>query len=141
MNFDLDERLLKDSSFVAEIGICQVRISHDSRYRWLILIPQIRDVSELDDLSFEQQIDVLKASNILSAILKSVFKPDKLNIAVLGNIVKQLHIHHVARFKYDTAWPGPIWGQGVPVPYIDDEIDALVNQLQSLIYDYAKEND
>ncbi|MFT4653257.1 MAG: diadenosine tetraphosphate (Ap4A) HIT family hydrolase [Kangiellaceae bacterium] len=120
MSFNLDTRLEQDSSFVASIGISQVRLSHDSRYPWLLLIPQVNNCSELDDLSLEQQIDVMKASNIISKVLKDCFTPTKLNIACLGNIVKQLHIHHVARFEYDASWPGPIWGQGTCVPYANN---------------------
>jgi diadenosine tetraphosphate (Ap4A) HIT family hydrolase len=133
MRFELDSRLAKDSSLVTVIGLSQIRLSHDSRYPWLILIPQINNCSELDDLSFEQQIDVLKASNILSAVLKNCFSPTKLNIATLGNIVKQLHIHHVARFEYDDAWPGPIWGRGDAIVYASDKKKARIALLRSAI--------
>jgi diadenosine tetraphosphate (Ap4A) HIT family hydrolase len=134
MNFKLDPRLEFDSSFVAEIGLSQVRLSHDSRYPWLILIPQINDLSELDDLSFEQQIDVLKASNILSSVLKGSYAAHKLNIAGLGNMVKQLHLHHVARFEYDDAWPNPIWGIGEAIPYSEADKEEQIDKLRSAIY-------
>ncbi|MFT6268995.1 MAG: diadenosine tetraphosphate (Ap4A) HIT family hydrolase [Alphaproteobacteria bacterium] len=133
MSFKLDRRLEQDSSFVAEIGISQVRLSHDSRYPWLLVIPQINECFELDELSFNQQIDVMKASNIISKVLKDCFSPDKLNIACLGNIVKQLHIHHVARFEYDAVWPGPIWGQGVSVPYVDNARETQLVLLRDSI--------
>lgn len=120
MKFKLDPRLETDSSYICTIGLCQIRMSNDSRYPWLILIPELADLTEIDDLSLFQQVEVLKISNILSKALKTCFKPDKLNTACLGNIVKQLHIHHVARFEYDDAWPGPIWGQGKSIPYCDE---------------------
>jgi diadenosine tetraphosphate (Ap4A) HIT family hydrolase len=119
MSFKLDERLASDSSYVCSLGISQVRLSNDSRYPWLILIPEVDKIFEVDELSIEQQLDVLAASNKVSRALKQCFKPHKLNIACLGNIVKQLHIHHVARFEYDETWPSPIWGQGVSVVYED----------------------
>lgn len=119
MSFKLDERLALDSSYVCSLGISQVRLSNDSRYPWLILIPEVDKIFELDELSIEQQLDVLAASNKVSRALKQCFTPHKLNIACLGNIVKQLHIHHVARFEYDETWPSPIWGQGASVVYED----------------------
>lgn len=133
MSFKLDARLNADSSFITELGISQVRLSHDSRYPWLILIPQIDGLSEIDDLSMEQQIDVLKASNLLSAVLRERHAPDKLNIACLGNIVKQLHIHHVARFEYDATWPGPVWGQGESLPYSQSDKESQVKSLREAI--------
>lgn len=129
MNFKLDARLESGSTYLCSIGICQVRLSNDSRYPWLILIPQVDAIFELDDLSFEQQIKVLEASNMLSGALKDCFKPDKLNVACLGNIVKQLHIHHVVRFEYDESWPGPIWGQGTSIPYSDASLDSTIAML------------
>lgn len=119
MSFKLDERLAFDSTYVCSLGISQVRLSNDSRYPWLILIPEVDNIFELDELSMAQQLDVLAASNKLSRALRHCFTPHKLNIACLGNIVKQLHIHHVARFEYDETWPSPIWGRGVSVIYSD----------------------
>lgn len=119
MSFKLDHRLAADSSYVCSLGISQVRLSNDSRYPWLILIPEVDNIFELDELSMVQQIDVIDASNKLSQALRHCFSPHKLNIACLGNIVKQLHIHHVARFEYDETWPSPIWGKGASVTYSD----------------------
>jgi diadenosine tetraphosphate (Ap4A) HIT family hydrolase len=140
MSFKLDKRLAQDSLFVAEVGISQVRLSCDSRYPWLLLIPQINNCSELDDLSFEQQFDVMKASNIISKVLKDCFSPHKLNIACLGNIVKQLHIHHVARFDNDAAWPGPIWGHGASQPYEDIECEARLVRVRDSINSLLKDD-
>lgn len=129
MNFNIDLRLAADSTFLCMIGISQVRLSNDSRYPWLILIPQVDNLVELDDLNSTQQIDVLEASNLISKVMRHCFEPHKLNIACLGNIVKQLHIHHVARFEYDETWPAPIWGQGKSVPYSDALKESTLTRL------------
>ena len=91
-----------------------------------IVIPEINGLSELDDLSWKQQFDVLESSNKLSQVLKQQFQAHKLNIACLGNMVKQLRIHHIARFEYDDSWPNPIWGRGEAVEYSENELNARV---------------
>jgi diadenosine tetraphosphate (Ap4A) HIT family hydrolase len=142
MSFELDSRLSRDSILIANIDKVQVRLSKDSRYPWLILVPEITGITELHDLSYEQQLCVLNVSNITSLLLKTCFSPDKLNVASLGNVVKQLHIHHVARFEIDDAWPGPIWGQGESVLYGEDELQArktlLTDKLKTLLSDQKK---
>lgn len=133
MSFKLDERLASDSSYVCSLGISQVRLSHDSRYPWLILIPEVDNIYELDELSLTQQHNILAASNKISAALKLCFSPHKLNIACLGNIVKQLHIHHVARFEYDDAWPSPIWGKGASVLYSDTAKNTTITLIRDAL--------
>ena len=90
MTFELDKRLQNDSAFVASIDNCQIRLSKDSRYPWLLLIPEMGSFSELDDLEWDQQIAVLTVSNLLSKVLREVYQAHKINIASLGNMVKQL---------------------------------------------------
>lgn len=130
MSFELDKRLQSDSVHIATLGICDLRLSTDSRYPWLILVPQIANVSELIDLAHEQQLAVLAASNQTSKLLQQCFSPHKLNVACIGNIVKQLHIHHVARFEYDEAWPQPIWGLGERVDYSENALAEIVTMLR-----------
>lgn len=131
--FELNERLQNDSAFVARIGFCQIRLCKDSRYPWLLLIPEITELSELDDLSWEQQIAVLKISNLLSQVFKQAYQAHKLNIACLGNIVKQLHIHHIARFEYDESWPYPIWGMGEARLYTNDVLVGEIAKIRKAL--------
>lgn len=123
MNFEIDQRLKSDSTLLVKCNNTQIRLLHDSRYPWLILVPEHKNAYDLDDLEWDIQIQVLQVSNWVSKALKVAFKPNKLNVATLGNIVKQLHIHHVARFEYDETWPGPIWGVGSSVPYSNTEFE------------------
>ncbi|MDT0594143.1 HIT domain-containing protein [Glaciecola petra] len=117
MSFEIDHRLKSDSTLLVKCNHIQIRLIHDSRYPWLILVPEYKDVYDVDDLDWNVQLQVLQISAWVCKALKVAFMPDKLNVAALGNIVKQLHIHHVARFEYDDTWPGPIWGKGKSLPY------------------------
>jgi diadenosine tetraphosphate (Ap4A) HIT family hydrolase len=140
MSFKLDHRLESDSTYICTIGISQVRLSNDSRYPWLILIPEVDGIYELDELSIAQQLEVLAASNTVSRALRQCFTPHKLNIACLGNIVKQLHIHHVARFEYDETWPGPIWGRGDAVIYTDAAKQTAIKLIRDALNNINQEN-
>ncbi len=93
-------------------------------------MPRQANLKEIIDLSEDDQIVYLKESAKLSKLLMDVFSPDKLNIAALGNMVPQLHIHHIARFTTDAAWPAPIWGKYPVVPYTDVQITELKKALQ-----------
>ncbi|KZY42414.1 histidine triad (HIT) protein [Pseudoalteromonas shioyasakiensis] len=105
--------------------LCKVLLMNDSQYPWFILVPRVAGVKEIIDLSEELQITLLQESGKLSKLLQQVFNPDKLNVAALGNMVPQLHVHHIARFTTDAAWPTPIWGKLPAVPYSDEQIAAL----------------
>ncbi|WP_017219660.1 HIT domain-containing protein [Moritella dasanensis] len=109
--FILHPQLAADTILVGEFPLCQVLLAKDGNFPWLILVPKINEISEFHDLTNEQQIQFLSESNAVSKLLKDGLSADKINIAALGNMVPQLHIHHVARFKEDVCWPKPIWGQ------------------------------
>jgi diadenosine tetraphosphate (Ap4A) HIT family hydrolase len=109
--FILHPQLAADTILVGEFPLCQVLLAKDGNFPWLILVPKINEISEFHDLTNEQQIQFLSESNAVSKLLKDGLSADKINIAALGNMVPQLHIHHVARFKEDACWPKPIWGQ------------------------------
>ena len=94
-----------------------------------ILVPKIADVQELYQLSWQDQQQFLNESSVLSEVLMQTFNGDKMNIAALGNVVEQLHIHHVVRFKSDVCWPKPIWGQKKSVPYTTENLTALKSKL------------
>lgn len=138
MTFELDPRLQNDSLLLVKCKNVQIRLINDSRYPWIILVPEYIGVSDLDDLDWGVQIHTLKMSNWVSKALKVTFKPNKMNVAAIGNIVKQLHIHHVARFEYDEAWPGPIWGVGTSVAYSQTELQQRKNLLCAALKELNK---
>ncbi len=128
--FALDTRLQNDTDFVIDLQLCTVRLMDDAQYPWLILVPQVADVSELHHLTETQQSLLNLDSNLTSVVLTEVFNPETLNIAALGNIVRQLHVHHVARYSDDPAWPGPIWGKQPAIQYDSKVKLKLINTLQ-----------
>ena len=128
--FKLDSQLEQDTVLVADWHLCQVRLMNDSRYPWVILIPKVEDVSEIHQLADEQQQLLLGESVRLSKALEQLFAPHKLNVAALGNMVRQLHIHHIVRFEDDASFPRPVWGVGDAVPYEAEALNETVNGLQ-----------
>lgn len=128
--FKLAPELKRDCIELADWPLCKVLLLNDSLYPWFVLVPRQANLKEIIDLSEYDQIVYLKESAKLSKLLMDVFKPDKLNIAALGNMVPQLHIHHIARFTSDAAWPAPIWGKHPAVPYTDVQITELKKALQ-----------
>jgi len=130
LTFELAPALKKDCIELADWPLCKVLLLNDSQYPWFILVPRQANLKEIIDLSDEDQIVYLKESAKLSKLLMTVFKPDKLNVAALGNVVAQLHIHHIARFTTDAAWPAPIWGKFPAVPYSDEQIEKIKKALQ-----------
>ena len=128
--FNLDQRLQNDTVHIVDLPLCRVLLMNDSQFPWLILVPRINDLVELTDLTDEQMACYVEESRQVSAILTVLYHPDKLNIAALGNVVRQLHIHHVARYERDVAWPAPIWGRQPVKPYSDEQLQHEVNQLK-----------
>ena len=131
--FELDPRLAADTFSVGETPLSQLLLMNDARYPWLILVPRRSDVTEPFELSEADQAQLWQESMRLGKAMKAQFAADKLNIAALGNQVAQLHVHHIARFHRDDAWPGPVWGVGSAVPYSDAARDALIGELRSLL--------
>ncbi|MBB1248955.1 HIT domain-containing protein [Rhizobium sp. G21] len=133
MAFTLDERLSNDSVLIVRIGLCELRMMNDRRWPWLILVPQRDGLSELFDLAPLDQAMLTFETNLVGAALKKVTGCDKVNIAAIGNIVRQLHVHVVARNAGDPNWPAPVWGYGVREPYGAEEIDAFANRILEAI--------
>ncbi len=131
MKFVLDPKLENDSSFICDLTLTQVRLSHNAAFAWIILIPRLPNMVELIDLSVSEQEQLLKEIRLASHIMRTLFQPTKLNVANLGNVVSQLHIHVIARFNTDLAWPQPVWNSGVHQEYMNSErqqrISLLVN--------------
>lgn len=107
--FELNPRLEADTDWVLDLQLSRVLLMNDSRYPWLILVPRIPNVREWLDLSSTDQALLLAEQLQVSQCLQTLLSPDKLNIATLGNIVPQLHLHIIARFETDFAWPSPVW--------------------------------
>ena len=131
--FQLDPRLAADTFLVGETPLSQVLLMNDARYPWLILVPRRSDVTEPFELSEADQAQLWQESMRLGGAMKAHFAADKLNIAALGNQVAQLHVHHIARFHADDAWPGPVWGVGSAVPHSDPALEVLKGELRSLL--------
>jgi diadenosine tetraphosphate (Ap4A) HIT family hydrolase len=120
--FSLHPQLEQDCFLVTELGLCKVLLANDRQYPWLILVPRLENVKEIIDLNEQQQGVLWRESAQVSHCLKELFSPDKLNVAALGNMVPQLHIHHVVRYKNDPCWPKPIWGQLPGIPYDEEQL-------------------
>ncbi len=127
--FSLAPRLEADSIFLTDWPLCQLRLMDDARFPWLILVPRRTGLEEWIELSVPDQ--ALLAAEITRAGrgLEQMFKPTKLNVGALGNIVRQMHVHVIARFETDAAWPGPVWGQGQRIPYAAAARDRLCTEL------------
>ena len=131
--FELNPRLEADTDWVLDLQLSRVLLMNDSRYPWLILVPRIPNVREWLDLSSTDQALLLAEQLQVSQCLQTLLSPDKLNIATLGNIVPQLHLHIIARFETDFAWPSPVWARGDSVRYPPDEKVALLGQYRSAL--------
>lgn len=130
--FELAPELNRDCIELADWPLCKVLLLNDSQYPWFILVPKQNDLKEIIDLSEQDQIVFIKESAILSKLIQEVFNPDKLNVAAIGNMVPQLHIHHIARFKNDVAWPAPVWGKFPAKPYSNEQIGEIINQFADI---------
>ena len=107
--FQLHKRLEADTLVIGEFPLSLVLLSKDANYPWVILVPKREGITEIYQLTETDQQQLLKESSVLAEAMEGLIKPDKLNIATIGNIIPQLHMHHVARFESDSAWPGPVW--------------------------------
>lgn len=123
--FALDARLAADTVRVGESGLSLLLLMNDRRYPWLILVPKVAGLSEPFELDEDDRARLWEESAAISRALSLDFAADKVNLGALGNVVRQLHLHHVARRLGDPAWPGPVWGHSPREPYAEDELVAL----------------
>lgn len=128
--FEPDPRLAADSVLVADGPLSQLRLMDDARFPWLVLVPRIAGAEEWIDLDGGSQRLLLAEVNLAGRLLRTLGPVHKLNVGALGNVVRQLHVHVVARSEGDAAWPGPVWGSGAREPYVADRRDALVSSLR-----------
>ena len=128
--FILDPRLAADTRSVASLSLCEVQLMDDARYPWLVLVPRRGGLVEITDLADEDQATLWHEVNRASRALRAVAPCDKLNLGALGNIVRQLHVHLVARCAGDAAWPGPAWGHGQAQPYAEAALHERLTALR-----------
>ena len=128
--FALDPRLEADSSPVADLALSTLRLSTDARFPWLILVPQRAEMADIIDLDDMEQAILFDEIVLVSRALRTATACHKLNVAALGNQVRQLHVHVIARFETDAAWPRPVWGAGDAVAYEPAARDRLVAALR-----------
>jgi len=132
-HFEPDPRLVEDSYPVTELPLCQLRLMNDTRFPWLLLIPRRRGVSEVFELSDAEQQQLWREAGRIGRAFKVLIGADKLNVASLGNMVPQLHVHLVLRREGDAAWPGPVWGQGEAAPYDLDALAAMRDRVLAMV--------
>jgi len=131
----LDARLQKDCVLIAQSKLNYVLLNKDANYPWVILVPKQDNISELFELSEEDQLQLSLESNQIAKRLKYAFQADKMNIAAIGNVVNQLHVHIVARFKLDAVWPKPVWGAIEAKAYEDKQLKKTVDLILHAIAD------
>ncbi|EJF91277.1 HIT family protein [Bartonella tamiae] len=129
-SFVLDSRLEMESFPVVGLGLSDVRLMNDCRWPWLILVPRIAQAEEIHHLIFDDQLALLAEINEVAVALEAITGCFKVNIAALGNLVRQLHIHIIARNEDDANWPNPVWGFGERQVYKNGQDRNLVRQLQ-----------
>ena len=131
MQFVLDNRLRDDGLLLADTTDYVITLANDSRFPWVILIPKVSEITEIYQLDSATQQQLARDSSLLGQELMQTFNGDSLNTGALGNVVSQLHVHHVVRFNTDPAWPGPVWGAGQSIPYSSEAASAMMARLKA----------
>lgn len=129
MPFDLHPTLARDTVEVTRLPLCRVLLMRDRRFPWLILVPERDGLREIQDLPPQDRAELVEEIAQAGEVLQRLFHPYKLNVGALGNLVPQLHIHVVARFATDAAWPGPVWGSGPAEGYSEEELEEVRGRL------------
>lgn len=133
--FALDPRLEQDTLPIGDFPLCRLLLSNDSNYPWFILVPRRADISELFQLDSQDQAQLWRETTGLAELLKDSFDADKLNVATLGNVVSQLHMHVIVRKREDAAWPAPVWGKHPAKPYAAEQVAAIRERLRLVLTD------
>lgn len=137
MTFRLHPRLEADTISLGRSTLCDVRLMNDRTWPWVLLVPRREGIREIYELTAADQQQLLLDSSTLGQGMMEAFQGDKLNVAALGNMVSQLHLHHIVRVEGDVAWPGPVWGVQAPVPYDDDELVEVRRKLEPVVRSLA----
>jgi len=134
---ELHPRLKEDCFVLGRFALCHVLLMNDANYPWFILVPDRVGIQEIHELSESDQIQLVRESSYLSRELAALFGADKMNVAVLGNVVPQLHVHHIVRYRTDRAWPGPVWGKYAAGPYAENAVAEIKERLHPVIAGFA----
>lgn len=134
--FALDPRLQQDTLAIGDFPLCRLLLSNDANYPWFILVPRRDDISELFQLNVADQQQLWQETTALAEMLKDSFDADKLNVATLGNVVSQLHMHVIVRKREDAAWPAPVWGKHPARPYSDEQVAVIRERLRLVLTDH-----
>ncbi|MEX6500939.1 HIT family protein [Pseudomonas zhanjiangensis] len=133
--FALDSRLRQDTLSLGDFPLCRLLLMNDSNYPWFILVPRREGVSELFQLDAADQRALWQETTLLAETLKDTFAADKMNVATLGNVVSQLHMHVIVRRRDDAVWPAPVWGKLAPQPYSEEQVAAIKAKLRLVLTD------
>ncbi|WP_278939348.1 HIT domain-containing protein [Pseudomonas helleri] len=131
--FILDTRLQEDTWLIGDFPLCRLLLSNDSNYPWFILVPRREGISELFQMDDVDQQLMWAETTALAGVLKELFTADKMNVATLGNVVSQLHMHVIARYASDAAWPGPVWGKHPAKPYSEADVQVIRDKLKTVL--------
>lgn len=132
-DFTLHPQLAKDTVFVKKLALCRVLLMKDATYPWLVLVPERGDIREIHQLSQDDQQTLMQEITFVSERLEAHSKADKMNVAALGNMVPQLHVHVIARFEGDPAWPGPVWGAVPAQAYEQGNLEAMIANVKAAL--------
>ena len=133
IHYELDPQLAADTQPLASLELSELRLMDDANYPWLVLVPRVPGARELIDLEAAQRRQLTDEIDLAARLLRDVFRPFKLNIAALGNLVPQLHVHVIARYEGDPAWPAPVWGRVAARPYTPEELIERVSRLRDAL--------
>jgi len=131
--YELHPQLAADTHPVATFALCDLRLMDDANYPWLVLVPRVAAARELVDLDQAQRHALTDEIDRAGHALRDAFRPHKLNVAALGNLVPQLHVHVIARFEHDPAWPSPVWGRVAARPYTPEALVERIALLQATL--------
>jgi diadenosine tetraphosphate (Ap4A) HIT family hydrolase len=133
-SWSLHPQLERDTASFGDLPLCRVLVINDANFPWLLLVPRRPDIIEITDLNEVEQAQLMTEITRVSRALKESTQCDKLNVAALGNMVPQLHVHIIARFRSDAAWPKPVWGAAAPRAYGREELHNFVAPLRKKIW-------
>jgi len=136
MTFQLHSRLQSDTIEIGHFTLSRLLLINDSQYPWFILVPERAEITEIYQLSEQDQVLLQQESSLLAKTLADIYHADKMNIAAIGNRVPQLHIHHIVRYKYDIAWPAPVWGKFDAIRYSTQQLETEKAKLSEALRDH-----
>ena len=128
--FTLNQKLKEDTAEIAQLQLSLVLLMKDCSFPWLILVPVRESIREIHELTEKDRSILIEEISLSSQVIKRLYSPDKINVGALGNIIPQLHIHVIGRFKTDRAWPGPVWGAGPAKSYSEEELRVICTKLR-----------